>query len=101
MRAYIGNIPWGADENMIRGFFAGFEIANIKIVTDHITGKSRGFGFCDVKGKSADIISALDGHDMGGRPVRISEARDKTRDRPPHGEGRKDPHVTQNDTSTL
>jgi RNA recognition motif-containing protein len=76
-RIYVGNLPYTATEDEVRDLFSQYgEVASVSLVNDRETGRPRGFGFVEMPADGADeAISALDGKDMGGRQLRINEAR--------------------------
>ena len=77
---YVGNLSYNTDETQLTNFFesAGFKVVRTKIITDRDTGRPRGFAFVEIDAESADeAISALDGQDLDGRNLRISEARER------------------------
>ncbi len=76
-KIYVGNLPFTATEDEVRGLFAEHgEIGSISLITDRETGRPRGFGFVEMASEAADAaIKALDGQDMGGRSLRVNEAR--------------------------
>jgi RNA recognition motif-containing protein len=76
-RIYVGNLPYTANEDEVRELFSQYgEVASVSLVNDRETGRPRGFGFVEMPADDADeAISALDGKDMGGRQLRINEAR--------------------------
>jgi RNA recognition motif-containing protein len=48
----------------------------VSVITDRETGQPRGFGFVEMSPADADkAMKALDGQDMGGRSLKINEAR--------------------------
>jgi len=81
-RLYVGNLPFTADEDQIRDLFGqnGRTVSEVKLVTDRETGRPRGFGFVEMgSGEEADsAIRALNGHSMGGRPLTVNEAKERT-----------------------
>jgi RNA recognition motif-containing protein len=81
-RLYVGNLPFTADEDQIRDLFGqnGRTVSEVKLVTDRETGRPRGFGFVEMgSGDEADsAIRALNGHSMGGRPLTVNEAKERT-----------------------
>lgn len=79
-RIYVGNLPWSADEATLRELFSACgEVHSAAVITDRETGRSRGFGFIEMDNSDADkAISELNGQDMGGRPLRVNEARERT-----------------------
>jgi len=52
-------------------------VESVQIVTDRDTGKNRGFGFVEMSNdqEAEAAIAALDGHDMGGRALKVNVAR--------------------------
>ncbi len=84
-RLYIGNLPFSATEDEIRELFETHgSIESINVITDQVTGRPRGFAFLEMDdGAAQKAIEALNGHDMGGRPLRVSEARERSDRRGP------------------
>jgi RNA recognition motif-containing protein len=77
---YVGNIPFSATEAELRSLFEKHGgVASVNIITDRETGRPRGFAFVEMQDENAAeaAIRALDGSDMGGRPLRVNEAQDK------------------------
>ncbi|MBE0467591.1 MAG: RNA-binding protein [Candidatus Desulforudis sp.] len=74
---YVGNLPWGTKaEDLEEAFGAYGEVLSSRIITDRQTGRSRGFGFVEVKDEDAEaMISAMNGVEMGGRVITVNEAR--------------------------
>ena len=84
---YVGNLPHSTTESELRTVFeAHGAVDKISIVTDRETGRSRGFAFVEMtNADEADkAIAALDGKELGGRALKINEAKPKT-DRPKSG----------------
>src|SRR5262245_12391466 len=81
-RLYVGNLPFHCTEDQIRNAFttAGVEALSVQVMTDRMTGQSRGFCFVDVAGdrEAQAAIEALDGKDLEGRPLTVNEARERT-----------------------
>jgi RNA recognition motif-containing protein len=73
---YVGNLPWSADDAALADLFSNHgEVISARVITDRDTGRSRGFGFVEMDESAADAaISALNGTDMGGRPLKVNEA---------------------------
>ena len=79
-KIYVGNLPFSATEQELRDLFSSHgTVDSVAVITDRETGRARGFGFVEMSEASAadDAIRALDGSDMGGRPLRVNEAEDK------------------------
>jgi cold-inducible RNA-binding protein len=78
MRLYVGNLSFDTTENDLQDAFErSGSVTDVKIMMDHGTGRSRGFGFVTMS--SADegqtAINALHGNDLGGRNLTVNEAR--------------------------
>ena len=79
-KLYVGNIPFSATEDELRGVFERHgSVDSVNVITDRETGRPRGFAFVEMSEVSAadDAIRALDGSDLGGRSIRVNEAQDK------------------------
>ena len=65
-------------ESQLRSIFDLFcEIMRINVLTDRVTGKSRGFG-CEEITNDAKAAAALNGRDVNGRDLNMHEACPKT-----------------------
>jgi RNA recognition motif-containing protein len=79
-KIYVGNLSFTTSDEELKGIFAGHgNVVSAKVITDRETGKSRGFGFVEMDSDSAAdaAIAGLNGKDLGGRALRISEARER------------------------
>ncbi|MCG8401478.1 MAG: RNA-binding protein [Firmicutes bacterium] len=74
---YVGNLPWGTNnEDLTEAFSRYGEVLESRIITDRQTGRSRGFGFVEVKDEDAEgMIEAMNGAELGGRVITVNEAR--------------------------
>ena len=86
---YVGNLDFATTQEDLETLFSEFgEVENARIITDKMSGRSKGFGFIemlsDEKAKAA--IEALDGKEVNGRAIKVNEAKPKT-DRPRGGGG--------------
>jgi RNA recognition motif-containing protein len=72
-----GNLPLSATEAALRALFETHgAVQLVKLVNDRETGRHRGFGFVDMLPSDAQTaIQHMNGFDMGGRPLRVNEAR--------------------------
>jgi len=90
---FVGNMSFQTTEADLTALFQPFgQIGRIHIVTDRETGRARGFAFVEMPNdaEAAKAIAALDGAALGGRNLKVNEARPKG-DRPPRtssGSGR-------------
>jgi cold-inducible RNA-binding protein len=80
-KIYVGNLPFTATEEAVRTLFAQHgTVESVSLITDRETGRPRGFGFVEMsRADAARAIQNLNGHDMGGRPLKVNEAQDKPR----------------------
>ena len=78
MNIYVGNLPYGLSESELQDAFANFgEVSLVKILSDRETGRSRGFGFVEMpnQAEAEAAVANLNGKDVGGRALRVNEAR--------------------------
>ncbi len=88
-KLYVGNLSFDATEDEVREAFSPCgDIASISIVTDRMTGRSRGFAFVEMATEEGAqrAINEVNGQSSHGRPLRVSEAIE----RPRGGGGRAD-----------
>ena len=76
-RIYVGNLPFSASEDDVRDLFATYgDVQSVALPTDRDTGRVRGFGFVEMPAEEARrAIEGLDGTEMGGRMLKVNEAR--------------------------
>ena len=82
MNIYVGNLSYGMSEDELREAFAAYgDVASVKILSDRETGRSRGFGFVEMPNQSEGeaAVSQLNGKELGGRTLRVNEARPRER----------------------
>jgi RNA recognition motif-containing protein len=80
-RLYVGNLSYNVTEQELREVFAegGRNVTEVKVVLDRDTGRPRGFAFVEM-GSDADAgaaIEQLSGRQIQGRPINVSEARER------------------------
>jgi cold-inducible RNA-binding protein len=78
-RLYVGNLSYNVTEGELRDVFAegGRNVVEVKVVMDRDTGRPRGFAFVEMGSddEATAVISALNGREIQGRAINISEAR--------------------------
>lgn len=87
---FVGNMSFHTTENDLTDLFKAFgQVTRVHIATDRETGRSRGFAFVEMAddAEAAKAIAALDGKDVGGRNLKVNEARPRTERRPPQRGG--------------
>jgi len=79
-KLYVGNLPYSATEDALNEAFSQCgTVVSVKIITDKFTGASKGFGFVEMSNdtEAQTAVERLNGADYGGRPLRVSEAREE------------------------
>ncbi len=85
MNIYVGNLPYGVTEDDLRELFAGYgDVSSANVIMDKFSGRSKGFGFVEMPSQAdaEAAIKALNESDLGGRNIKVNEARPRT-ERPP------------------
>ena len=80
-RLYVGNLSYGVTEADLREVFAeAGDVVDVKVVLDRDTGRPRGFAFVELgsDGEAARAIEVLNGRELQGRAMNISEARERS-----------------------
>jgi len=78
---FVGNMSFQTTAEDLRALFEPFgQLARVHVATDRETGRARGFGFVEMPNdaEAAKAIAALDGKDVGGRSLKVNEARPKS-----------------------
>jgi RNA recognition motif-containing protein len=84
MNLYVGNLSYNTNENELRDLFAAYgEVESAKIITDRDTGRSKGFGFVEMseRGDGEKAASELNGREIGGRQIKVNEAKPRSSNR--------------------
>jgi len=92
MNIHVGNLPRETAEGDLRlAFETHGQVIRVNIIKDKYTGESKGFGFVEMpqKEQAEAAISNLNGKDMNGRTLNISEARPRADIRSSDGGGRR------------
>ena len=79
-RLFVGSIAWGTTDATLKTHFkqAG-QVESAAVIIDKMSGRSKGFGFVEMV-NDADATTAIDklnGSDLNGRKIVVSEARPK------------------------
>jgi cold-inducible RNA-binding protein len=85
---FVGNMSFQTTESDLRALFEPFgQITRVHAAMDRETGRARGFAFVEMANddEAAKAIAALDGKEVGGRNLKVNEARPKTERSGPAG----------------
>ena len=90
MRAklFVGNLPWSVGDMQLEELFQPHgDVTSARVITDRDSGRSRGFGFVEIEAPDIQsVITAINGREIDGRAIRVSEAEDKRDSRGPRRE---------------
>jgi cold-inducible RNA-binding protein len=78
---FVGNMNFQTSEAELRSMFEAFgQVTRVHIAMDRETGRARGFAFVEMPNdeEAAKAIAGLDGKAVGGRNLKVNEARPKT-----------------------
>ncbi len=79
-KLFVGSLPWSvSDEDLQKAFAVHGNVVSAKVVTDKETRRSRGFGFVEfeTEAEAAAAVQALNGTELKGRNIIVSEAKPK------------------------
>lgn len=88
-KLYVGGIPYrSTEDDLKKAFEEAGTVVSASIISDRMTGRSRGFGFVEMasEAEAQAAIDRWDGKDLDGRTLSVSFARPQG-DRPPRREG--------------
>lgn len=77
-KIYVGNLPFNVDSDSLQQTFAAYgTVESAKVITDRDSGRSKGFGFVEMASddEASDAISKMNGSELGGRKITVSEAK--------------------------
>src|SRR6202163_2297913 len=77
---FVGNMSFQTTEGELRALFEPFgQVTRVHMAMDRETGRARGFAFVEMPNdeEAAKAIAGLDGKELGGRNLKVNEARPK------------------------
>jgi RNA recognition motif-containing protein len=84
MNIYVSNLGFNVQDSDLKAFFTPYgEVTSAKVITDRLSGKSRGFGFVEMSDDESarKAIAELDNGTMDNRTIKVMEAKPRE-DRP-------------------
>src|SRR3981189_3133068 len=78
---FVGNMSFQTTEGELRDLFTPFgQVTRVHMAMDRETGRARGFAFVEMPNdeEAAKAMAGLDGKELGGRNLKVNEARPKT-----------------------
>lgn len=82
---YVGNLAYSTTEQELSELFGAYgEVRSAHVISDKVTGQSKGFGFVEMSDNQAaeNAIRELNGKQVKGRALKVNEAKPRA-DRPP------------------
>lgn len=76
-KLYVGNLPYSTTDDSLKEIFSEVgAVESAVVITDRQSGRSKGFGFVEMSSESEaqTAIETLDGRDIEGRNLKVSEA---------------------------
>ena len=83
-KLYVGNLSYETTEATLSELFGALgEVLSVNLITDRMSGRSRGFAFVEMAEQTAaqEAINQLNGREVDGRAIKVAEARPKRDDR--------------------
>lgn len=77
-KLFVGSLSYSVNDDQLRDAFAAAgTVVSAKVIVDRDTGRSKGFGFVEMgsEEEAKAAIDLLNGKEIEGRPVAVSEAR--------------------------
>ncbi len=77
-KLFVGSLAWACTDADLEEFFAqAGTVVSAKVIVDRETNRSKGFGFVEMSSdeEAKVAVDTLNGKDLAGRPVAVSEAR--------------------------
>lgn len=77
-KLFVGGLPFQTTQDELQNMFAeAGQVISATIITDKMTGRSKGFGFVEMstEEEAEKAIQLLNGKDLGGRKITVNEAR--------------------------
>lgn len=81
-KLFVGSLPYSTTDDQLSALFADFgTVQSARIIMDRETNRSKGFGFVEMSSddEAAAAIKGMDGKEVEGRRIVVSEARPQER----------------------
>ena len=77
-KLYVGGLPYATTEDELEDLFAEHgTVESVRVITDRMTGRSKGFGFVEMSSSEEAEVAAekLNNSELEGRTLVVNEAR--------------------------
>jgi len=78
---YVGNLPYSTKEDALQKIFSEHgEVTKVQIITDKLSGRSKGFGFVEMadEAEAEAAIKDLNNGELDGRQIKVNLAKEKS-----------------------
>ncbi len=82
-KLFVGNLSWDVrDEQLKEVFSAVGTVVEAVVIIDRMKNRSKGFGFVTMstEEEAQKAMEEINGKEVDGRPINVSEAREEKRD---------------------
>ena len=86
-KLYVGGLPYSFSDRQLEELFSAHgTVESARVITDRMTGRSKGFGFVEMSSQSEaeEAMEKLNQTDLEGRSITVNEAKPQ---RPREGGG--------------
>jgi cold-inducible RNA-binding protein len=83
-KLFVGGLSFNTSSDGLRQFFSqAGTVVSANVVTDQLTGRSRGFGFVEMatSEEAQAAVAQLNGRDLDGRSLKVEVAKPKSEGR--------------------
>ncbi len=80
-KLFVGSLPYAVTGNELEDLFAQYgKVDSATVISDRATGRSKGFGFVEMSDttEANAAMQALNGRDLNGRQIVVSEAKERS-----------------------
>jgi len=77
-KLYVGGLPYSVTDDKLQEIFSPHgTVESARVITDRMTGRSRGFGFVEMssQAEAEEATKNLNGTDLEGRSLTVNEAK--------------------------
>ena len=77
-KLYVSNLPYSVTDQSLGQMFSTYGgVLSAKIITDKMSGRSKGFGFVEMETEqqAAEALEKLNGQEINGRRLNVAVAR--------------------------
>ena len=88
-KLFVGNISWDVRDEQLKEIFSAVgTVQEAVVIMDRMKNRSKGFGFVTMSSEeeAQAALEELNGKEIDGRPINVSEAREQSRERRTFGD---------------